>query len=83
MSGGSYEYRYLQIDQLADDIKAEDGESERLAFKQFLKDIANVCHDIEWVDSGDYGEGREVESIKSVLTHTHDNSPTILVSISC
>ena len=40
----------------------------RLAFKAHLKKVVQALHDIEWVDSGDYGVGDEVEAIEACLT---------------
>jgi len=57
MSGGSYEYKYREIEELAEMLSPQKREHqdirERMAIA--LRDIANQCHDIEWVDSGDYG----------------------------
>lgn len=104
MSGGSYNYLYTQIDDLA--YRVEDsvdprrertrfdcGQSEprvysketkqwivgseaqaiidfavheRVWFAKLLRAVAKAAHDIEWVDSGDYGPGDEVESIRAV-----------------
>ena len=35
MSGGSYDYKYIELD--------------------YLREISKQCHDIEWIDSCDYG----------------------------
>ena len=39
----------------------------RRVFGAHLKNVATALHDIEWVDSGDYGAGDELEAIKIVL----------------
>jgi len=39
----------------------------REAFKDHLYDVVEACHDIEWVDSGDYGKGDEEESIRACI----------------
>lgn len=81
MSGGSYDYAYRHIEQLADDIECRtktprtDGFDQmppdvvvlRLRFVEHLRKVAQAAHDIEWVDSGDYGDGAEVEAIEAVL----------------
>ncbi len=36
---------------------------ERRWFMELLEHVATVAHDIEWVDSGDYGPGDEVFSL--------------------
>ena len=65
MSGGSYDYAYSRIGQLADEIKPTS--DLRRAFIKHLHLVAQACHDIEWVDSGDYSEGREDEAIRECL----------------
>jgi len=65
MSGGSYDYAYQRIDDLADAIRATT--PLRKAFKKHLKNVATACHQIEWVDSGDCGEGDEDDAIKACL----------------
>jgi len=62
MSGGSYQYRYFQLEMLADDLETKnESETVSLAFDvrcltaTRLRELAAICHDIEWVDSGDYG----------------------------
>lgn len=41
----------------------------RLLFADLLDRAAKAAHDIEWVDSGDYGPNDEVESIRKALGH--------------
>lgn len=63
MSGGSMENLYqrvLDAEFLQDTV-------ERKAFAKHLKLISKALHDIEWVDSGDYGEGEENEAIRACL----------------
>ena len=43
---------------------------ERQAFARHLKLVIDALHDIEWVDSGDYGPGRENEAIRACLNKT-------------
>jgi hypothetical protein len=40
---------------------------ERRAFAQHLKLVAKALHDIEWVDSCDYGPGADSEAIRACL----------------
>ena len=40
---------------------------ERRAFAKHLKLVAKALHDIEWVDSADYGPGDETEAIRACL----------------
>jgi hypothetical protein len=65
MSGGSYEYRYYHVIQLADDIQPTT--PLRKEFKKHLRKVADACHDIEWVDSGDYAPGDEDAAILKCL----------------
>ena len=67
MSGGSYDYAYDRAEDMADRLIEYSKDPLRIAFAKHLKQVAQAMHDIEWVDSGDYGEGREEESIKAVL----------------
>ena len=81
MSGGTYDYACYRLYQLADDIEARTKEPRtegfdpippdvvalRLRFVEHLRKVAEAAHHIEWVDSGDYGDGAEVEAIEAVL----------------
>lgn len=55
MSGGSWEYSYHKINEVADMLQ-EDGDILRRAFGNHMKLIAVAMHDIEWSDSGDIGK---------------------------
>jgi hypothetical protein len=65
MSGGSYNYAYQTIEQLANELRVTN--PLRAAFKEHLKKVADAAQNIEWVDSGDYGPGDEDDSIKACL----------------
>ena len=74
MSGGSYDYAYWKIADLSESIRERAGEWEgspahklRLEFAYLLEKVAKAAHDIEWVDSCDYGPGDEVEALEAVL----------------
>ena len=64
MSGGSYEYIYAKVDDVADMIG---GTPMRDAFSAHLKKVAKALHDIEWVDSCDYAKGDEDLAILAVV----------------
>lgn len=66
MSGGSYDYAYMKIEDMADEL-CQQRQPLRKAFGKHLKLVAKAMHDIEWVDSSDYGPGEEVDSINAVL----------------
>jgi len=65
MSGGTYDYEYRRIGNMADDIRPTT--VLRKAFKTHLRKVARACHDIEWVDSGDCAAGDEIEAIRACL----------------
>lgn len=69
MSGGSYNYAYRHIDEIADKL-VNSKSALRRAFGRHLQLVAKACHDIEWVDSCDYGEGDDVLAINAALGHT-------------
>lgn len=63
MSGGSMGYLYSKVE-YADFLA---NTPERIAFAKHLALVAKALHDIEWVDSGDYGPGDDSESIRACL----------------
>lgn len=67
MSGGSYDYIYFKIEELAQQFLEQD-DPLRKQLGEHLKLVAKALHDIEWVDSGDYGIGDDVAAIKAVLS---------------
>lgn len=64
MSGGSMNYLYSQVQHAEFPLTTP----ERRAFAKHLKLVAKALHDIEWVDSGDYGPGDETESIRTCVS---------------
>ena len=64
MSGGSMNYLYSKIEYA--DFPTDTPERE--AFAKHLKLVAKALHDIEWVDSADYGPGDENEAIRACLS---------------
>lgn len=75
MSGGSYDYAYCKIHDLASSIKLEGGCGEgycappelRRRFKKHLDDVAEAARAIEWNDSGD-GDDEEAAKILRCLS---------------
>ena len=51
MSGGSYDYIYMRIEQFANDLRTDT--LDRYRFRNLLYRVAEAAHDIEWQDSGD------------------------------
>ena len=66
MGGGSYDYAYRYADDMACQLQVQ-GDPLRRAFGKHLALVAKAMHDIEWVDSGDFGTGDEREAIEAVL----------------
>ena len=67
MSGGSLEYLYIKVRDVADDLKSENNTPSQIAFGYHLEKVAKALHDIEWVMSGDYSFGEDEESIQNVF----------------
>jgi hypothetical protein len=66
MSGGSWNYMYRTLEEVADRLMS-DKKPLRRAFGEHVAKVANALHDVEWVDSGDSAENDELPSIKAVL----------------
>ncbi len=66
VSGGSYDYLSYKIEDMAEAIP-DNYNPKRTAFKKLLKLVAQACHDIEYVDSSDYGPGDEDKAIDKCL----------------
>ncbi len=86
MSGGSWEYGYMRLDEMASRLM-ECRDPKRRAFGKLLEKCARAMHDIEWVDSGDWGPGDEAKSIDvalgssgpcAVLTSVLEDAHTVL-----
>lgn len=63
MSGGSYDYACFKIDNMVDELRHTESNPRRAAFKKLLGLVAKAMHDIEWVDSCDYGKGDDHAAI--------------------
>lgn len=68
MSGGSLDYVYYRVDEVADAVLARAENPLQRAFGLHLKKVALALHDLEWAWSGDFGEGQEEEAIKAVVS---------------
>jgi hypothetical protein len=64
MSGGAMNYIYSRLEYEA---TFTTDTPERRAFAKHLKLVVKALHDIEWVDSGDYGPGDETAAIRACL----------------
>jgi hypothetical protein len=71
MSGGSYDYAYQRVRDVADEIEERHPEeAKHLAFAAHLRLVATAMRAIEWVDSCDYGPGDDHEAIDAVLVRS-------------
>lgn len=66
MSGGSWDYVYFRVEEAGHRLKRSECPY-RKALGERLVLTAKALHDIEWVDSADYGLGDDIESIKIAL----------------
>jgi hypothetical protein len=64
MSGGSMNYLHSTLECNA---TFHQNTPERRAFAAHLAKVAKALHDIEWVDSGDYGPGDENAAIRACV----------------
>lgn len=67
MSGGSLDYVCYKVGDVADTIEARAKTSLQKAFAAHLRDVSTALHDLEWVFSGDYGDGDEVAALRKVV----------------
>jgi len=67
MSGGSLDYVCYKLDDAVDSIEKRATTPLHKAFAAHLKDVSKALHDLEWVFSGDYSDGDEVEAIRKVV----------------
>jgi len=82
MSGGSYDYAYHRVNDVADTVEVRLVEAERdpssnaLAerrwFVEHLRLVAKAMRDVELVDSSDYSPGDELEAIAKLRAHLRD-----------
>jgi hypothetical protein len=71
MSGGSYQYAYSNLEHnFLYEFQRRANTPQRKAFAKHLEKVITAMHDIEWVDSGDYGDGDENAAIMDCVTKT-------------
>jgi len=78
MSGGSYNYFCFDIGNFANAIENQHTDPRRASFAKLLLLIKKAAHDIEWVDSFDYGKGDEHQAIDEVFSFLTPN-PEVLI----
>lgn len=67
MSGGSYGYAYLEVEDFAKSLARDSKTPYRMAFASHLLLVAKAMHDVEWVDSSDYSKGDDKEAIMKCI----------------
>jgi hypothetical protein len=67
MSGGSYNYECFRVHDVAEQIRNTNTDPRRAAFQKLLLLVSDAMHDIEWVDSCDYGPGDDHAAIDAVF----------------
>lgn len=67
MSGGSFNYAYYHVQEMAMRLKM-DTIPYRRAFAIHLEKVAKAMHAVEWVDSDDYSPGDDEASIKECFS---------------
>lgn len=57
MSGGSHDHAHHKLNEIADsfDVPEVEYQEERKKVAEILRRMSEICHDIEWIDSSDYG----------------------------
>lgn len=58
MSGGSMNYAYRHLNDMADYVKDKE-------VKDLFNDLAELMHDLEWWDSGDYDKSDYLETLEN------------------
>lgn len=72
MSGGSYSYFCWKVEDFADNLRTTT--PQRQAFQKLVRLVAEAAHDIEWVDSGDYGKGEEDKAIAACFSLSYPDA---------
>jgi hypothetical protein len=66
VSGGSWDYFYSRLEDVAGRL-IDSQQADRRALGRMLMKASEALHDIEWVDSGDYGPGDDKATIAAAL----------------
>ena len=66
MSGGSMDYLYVKVAEVAGRLQVDENYPRR-QFGDHLLLVAKALHDIEWVDSGDYSPDQDLTAIEAAL----------------
>lgn len=68
MSGGSLDYAYTKVNDIADTLTRKACSPLHRAFIKHLLLVSDALHDLEWVLSDDYAPGDEVAAIEKVVS---------------
>lgn len=68
MSGGHYDYKCFRVRDFAEIMETKEN-PKRLAFRQLLFQVATVCKEIEWEDSGDTSKEQTDKAIDNLFRH--------------
>ena len=66
MSGGSYDYAYAKVSDMAENMRHLD-RPERRKFRDLLLRVAKAMEAVEWEDSGDTSREATTKAIDEVL----------------
>lgn len=77
MSGGAYDYKCFKIEEFAEEMRIGN-EPRRIAFQKLLVLCGKAAHDIEWVDSSDYGKDGADKAMDKVFAFL-GNDPDIII----
>ena len=78
MSGGSYDYICYKLEDFSQSIDHQDKIPRRAAFAELMSLCSKAARAIEWVDSGDCGDGAEFKDIDAVFAFLKAD-PEILI----
>lgn len=67
MSGGQYDYFCWKIDEVECTLLHTETDPRRATLKKVLIKLSRAMHDVEWVDSCDYGKGRDYEALDELF----------------
>ncbi len=70
MSGGSFNYSYRHVEDMANDLR-QATPLERV-FAAHLDKVAKAMKAVEWVTSSDWGEGDADEAMRAVVSPTDE-----------
>ena len=68
MSGGSLDYLYRRVNEVAAELRSRSHCAVHSAFATHLDKVAKALHDLEWVWSADYAVGDELDAMRAVIS---------------